>query len=77
MKPVSLSYFFDKYYPILGSFITGVIITQTNLMMITPLGERASAAFIVPIKIMFLDPIVAFALAPYFCNYARREFKPR
>lgn len=55
---------FKVLFPILLSFMTGRIILQTDLIMLAPLGEVATAAFGVPSRIMLIDIIAAFAIAP-------------
>ena len=42
---------------------------QTDLMMLAPLGEVALAAFGVPMKVMWIDMIVALALIPVASVY--------
>lgn len=66
IEALSLTDFWRRYWPVLGGFMAFQIITQTDLVMIAPLGVSATAAFIVPIRLMFLDAIVAYALGPVF-----------
>jgi Na+-driven multidrug efflux pump len=56
--------FLKIYWPLLVSFIGGRLIMQTDLLMIATLGESATAAFALPLRIMVLDMVVAFAFAP-------------
>lgn len=46
--------------------MSGRLILQTDLFFLAQLGNLELAAFGVPLRVMFLDPIIAFALAPIF-----------
>lgn len=61
---MTLNKFLKTYWPLLVSFIGGRLILQTDLMMISTLGESATAAFAIPLRIMVLDMVAAFAFAP-------------
>lgn len=52
------------FWPFLLSFSCGRIVLQTDLFMVSRLGSDAIAAFGVPMRVMLLDIIAAFALAP-------------
>lgn len=52
------------FWPILLTFIGGRLVLQTDLIMVSRLGQSATAAFGIPLRIMLLDTILAFALAP-------------
>jgi Na+-driven multidrug efflux pump len=56
--------FLKLYLPFLLSFICGRLVLQTDLFMISRLGANAIAAHAVPMRIMFLDVILAFSLSP-------------
>jgi len=65
--------FWQAYIPIFLSFVTSRLILQTDLLMVSPLGEAATAAFAVPSKIMIIDSIVAIALGPVISIAISRE----
>lgn len=50
------------YTPLLLTFITPHLIVQTDLVMLSRLGETATAAYVIPIRIALLDTILAMAL---------------
>jgi Na+-driven multidrug efflux pump len=56
--------FIAAFTPFLISFASGRIIAQTDMIMVARFGEAATAAFSIPLRIMLLDMVVAFALAP-------------
>jgi len=64
MLNISVKQFFNSYVPILFAFISSKLITQTDLLMIAPLGEVSTAAFAIPSRVMMIDIIIAFAVAP-------------
>ncbi len=50
--------------PMLWSFLAAKIIVQTDVIMLAPLGTYALAAFAIPMRVMIIDIIAAFAIAP-------------
>lgn len=56
--------FWAAFYPFLISFMISRLLLQTDLVMVSRLGEAATAAFALPVRVMFLDIVVAFAFAP-------------
>lgn len=52
------------FFPIFLSFICHRVILQTDIIMVSYLGELPTAAFGIPPKVMIFDMIVAFAMAP-------------
>jgi Na+-driven multidrug efflux pump len=45
-------------------FIIGRLVLQTDLVMVAHLGTAATAAFAIPVRIMLMDVVCAYALAP-------------
>lgn len=56
--------FWRTYLPFLANFLLGRAILQSDLIMIAPFGESASIAFGIPMRIMIIDVVFAFAMAP-------------
>ncbi len=56
--------FFSVLTPILLTFISGRLIQQTDILMLSSLGVAARAALVIPTNIMLLDAIFGFAMAP-------------
>lgn len=56
--------FYKTFLFVLLTFISSRIISQTNILMLSPLGEEYVAAYIIPNKFMIIDTIIIFALAP-------------
>lgn len=56
--------FLKVFFPFLFSFLCGRLILQTDLLLISKMGQSATAAFGIPMRIMIIDMIVAFSLAP-------------
>ncbi|MCU7926980.1 MAG: polysaccharide biosynthesis C-terminal domain-containing protein [Candidatus Thiodiazotropha sp. (ex Dulcina madagascariensis)] len=56
--------FFRIFFPMMLSFVSSRLITQTDLIMLSPLGESAVAAYSIPTRVMLFDLIVALALGP-------------
>ena len=54
-------------------FITSRLLLQTDILMISPLGPEATAAFSVPGRLMVIDAIIAFALGPVVSVAVSRE----
>jgi len=50
--------------PILLAFVSSRLITQTDLLMLAPLGQESVGAYSIPARIMLVDMIVALALGP-------------
>lgn len=46
------------------SFLAMRLISQTNLLMLAPLGEFALSAYAIPNRIMFIDSVIAFGIGP-------------
>ncbi|MGL4858504.1 MAG: MATE family efflux transporter [Enterobacteriaceae bacterium] len=64
---------FKSYCFMLFSFIASRLLSQTDLIMLAPLGQEAVAAFAAPSRLMFIDAIVAFALGPVISVVVSRE----
>lgn len=56
--------FLTVFIPMLAAFVAGKVIVQIDLVMIAGLGVEAVAAFAVPSRVMLIDLIVAFSIAP-------------
>lgn len=65
--------FYKVYLAILLSFMTSRLLFQTDILMVSPLGAIATAAFAVPGKIMIIDTIVAMGLGPVISVSVSRE----
>lgn len=61
---ISLRDLLKIFIPMLLSFLAARLLLQTDLIFLSPLGEQALAAFAAPAKIMLIDTIIAFAIAP-------------
>ncbi len=61
---MTLAMFASVLYPFLITFLTGRLVLQTDLVMVARLGQTATAAFAIPLRIMVLDMIAAFSFAP-------------
>jgi Na+-driven multidrug efflux pump len=63
-SPLDHRGFWKAYLAVLLSFVASRLLLQTDLLMTAPLGTAATAAFGVPGRLMFIDAIIVFALAP-------------
>lgn len=63
-EPVNLKVFASAYGVMLFSFIASRLLLQTDLFMLSALGPDATAAFAIPVRVMFIDIIFAMALGP-------------
>lgn len=61
---IKLANMLKIFIPMLLSFLASRLLLQTDLVFLSPLGENVIAAFGVPARIMLLDTIIAFAVAP-------------
>jgi Na+-driven multidrug efflux pump len=61
---LDLSSFWKAYFAVFLSFVTNRLLLQTDILMLTPLGQAATAAFAIPGRLMIIDTIIAFALGP-------------
>lgn len=61
---INVNDFKKTYISILLTFVSSKIINQTNVLMLSALGENYVSAYIIPTKFMIIDTIFIFALAP-------------
>lgn len=72
-KSLNLAAFWKAYFAVFLSFVTSRLLLQTDILMLTPLGLEATAAFAVPGRLMVIDAIIAFALGPVISVAISRE----
>lgn len=70
-------HFFKSYLQVVATFILSRLLIQTDILFVAPLGPEATAAFSVPGRLMFIDAIVAFSLAPAISIAVSRESDER
>ena len=73
---INTARFMRQYWPLLAGFMTSRLLTQTDLIMLTHVGPDAVAALGVPSRLMIIDTIAAFCLAPVFSVAISREELP-
>lgn len=56
--------FVSIFFPMVLSFVTGRLIIQTDLLMLSRLGPGATAAFGIPGRVLFLDFVLSLAMTP-------------
>lgn len=56
--------FLIVFFPMVVAFLAAKAISQIDLFMIARLGEEAVAAFAVPSRVMLIDMVLAFSIAP-------------
>jgi len=61
---MNIAAFLRIFIPLMMALLASKAVVHTDLLMIAPLGEMYLAAYAVPTRIMMVDAIVAFALAP-------------
>ena len=72
-KLLNIAAFWKAYFAVFLSFVTSRLLLQTDILMISPLGAEATAAFAVPGRLMVIDTIIAFALGPVISVAVSRE----
>ena len=65
VQQLSFRGFGNVFLPFFFNFISGRLILQTDLIMVAHLSPDALAAFGIPMRIMIVDALIAFAVAPF------------
>ena len=75
--PLNARAFWEVYGTVLLSFMTSRLLLQTDLLMVAGLGPEATAAFGVPGRLMVIDAVAVYALAPVVSIAVSREEEKR